>query len=477
MRQLLLLCLFFEAFSINAQTICENGFAGTFPCNDYDLLSHIPLSTFNALEGSDSWGWTDPTNNKEYALMGLNTGIAFIDISDPINPIYLGQLPSAVGQSTWRDVKVYKDHAYVVADFVSAGDHGMQVFDLTRLRNVTNPPQTFTADNRYAGFGNAHNIVINEQSGYAYAVGTSTFNGGPHFIDIRDPKNPIAAGGFVSTGGEAYSHDAQVVTYNGPDTEHLGKEILIGSNVLEIVIADITDKANPIVLSTISYSNVGFTHQGWFTEDQRYFLLGDEFDEADVGFNTRTIVFDFEDLDNPKFHFNYNGPTPATDHNGYVKGNTFYLSAYRAGLRVIDITDIANKNMTEIGYFDSFPSSDSADQNGAWSVYPYFQSGNIVISDIESGFFLVRKSNTLSVNDISNASNFKMYPNPTKSEIIIDIGGTNPIEKIEIYNILGEKIKEVKEFNDTKISKVTVNYSPGIYLVKINDITKKLIIN
>jgi len=110
--------------------------AASFPCNDYDLMSHIPLSVFNSAEGSDSWGWTDPTNGNEYALMCLTTGLAFIDISDPINPIYLGQLPSAVGESTWRDVKVYKDHAYVVADYVDAGPHGMQVFDLTRLRDV-----------------------------------------------------------------------------------------------------------------------------------------------------------------------------------------------------------------------------------------------------------------------------------------------------------------------------------------------------
>jgi len=477
MKKIILLNLIFSSFILQSQTTCDNGMAASFPCNGYDLLSHIPLSTFNAAEGSDSWGWTDPTNNKEYALMALNTGVAFIDISDPINPIYLGQLPSAAGQSTWRDVKVYKNHAYVVSDFVNIGNHGMQVFDLTRLRNVTNPPETFTVDARYTGFGNAHNIVINEQSGYAYAVGTSTFEGGPHFIDIRDPKNPVAAGGFISSGNVAYSHDAQVITYNGPDTEHVGKEILIGSNIIEIVIADITDKANPQVLSTISYSDVGYTHQGWFTEDQRYFLLGDEADEATVGFNTRTIIFDFEDLDNPVFHMNYSGPTTATDHNGYVKGDKFYLSSYRAGLRVMDISDIANKNITEIGYFDSFPSSDSATQNGAWSVYPYFESGNIVISDIESGFFLVRPTNTLSVDDFETKSNFAMYPNPTSSAITIDGINTFDLKKIEIFNVVGKKMKEITKFDNSNSITINLEYDPGIYLLRINDVTKKLIIN
>jgi len=460
-----------------AQTICENGFAGSFPCNDYDLMSQVSLATMNASAANDSWGWTDPSTNKEYALIALGNGTAFIDVSDPIDPIYLGKLPSPTPATPWRDVKVYQNHAFIVSDiFPGNHDHGMQVFDLTRLRNVTNPPQTFSEDNRYRGFGKAHNIVINEDKGFAYAVGTATFGGGPHFVDIRDPKNPVQAGGFLSTGGDTYSHDAQVITYNGPDTDYTGKEILIGSNQIEVVIADITDKTNPRTISTINYSNIGYTHQGWFTEDQRYFLLGDETDETDVGFNTRTIIFDFEDLDNPKFHMDYTGPTPAIDHNGYVKGNKFYLANYRAGLRVIDISDIGNKNIVEIGSFDTFPSSDSANFSGAWNVYPFFNSGNILISDIQLGLLLVRKSNTLSINDFANNSDFAMYPNPTKSELTIDGLPTSLNNKIEIYDILGKKIKDITEINDSKSITLTLNYTPGMYLVKINNTTKKLII-
>ncbi len=369
-----------------AQTPCQNGFAGPYPCNDYDLMSHITLSTMSAGEGNDSWGWTDPSTGKEYAIIGLNNGTAFIDISDPVNAVYLGKLPTATSNSSWRDVKVYNNHAFIVSE---AANHGMQVFDLTRLRNVTNPPQTFTADTRYTNFGNAHNIVINESSGYAFAVGTSTFNGGPHFVNIQNPTNPVAAGGYAMDG---YSHDAQVITYSGPDSDYTGREMLIGSNENEVVIVDITDKTNPVTISTINYPNVGYTHQGWFTEDERYFILGDELDETNIGFNTRTIVFDFQDLDNPQQHMIYTGPTAAIDHNGYVKGDLFYLANYRAGVRIIDVATIGSQNMTEVGYFDTYPSSDSAAFNGVWNVYPYFDSGNIVLSDIEGGFFLIKKS-------------------------------------------------------------------------------------
>ncbi|MDY8135085.1 choice-of-anchor B family protein [Aquimarina sp. 2201CG5-10] len=369
-------------------SLCE----GVYPCNGLELVSRISLADLNASAGNDSWGWTDPSTDKEYAIVCLDNGTAFIDISNPETPIYLGKLPTATVNSSWRDAKVYQNHAFIVSE---APNHGMQVFDLTQLRNVTNPPQTFTADARFTGFGNAHNIVINEDSGFAYAVGTSragTFAGGPVFLDISDPLNPTDVGGFASNGQQPYSHDAQVVNYNGPDTDYTGREILIGSNEVEIVIADITDKNNPVTISTINYSNVGYTHQGWFTENQRYFLLGDELDEQRVGFNTRTIIFDFQDLDNPVLHMTYDGTSSAIDHNGYVKGNKFYLASYRAGLRIIDISDIDNRNMTEISFFDTFPNDNAAGFNGAWNVYPFFDSGNIVISDIESGFILVRET-------------------------------------------------------------------------------------
>ncbi len=368
---------------------CENGMAGEFPCNGYDLLGRIQHTTFAASAGNDIWGWTDPSTGKEYALIGLDNGTAFVDISDTENLVYLGKLPTATSSSIWRDVKVYSNHAYIVSE---AANHGMQVFDLTRLRDLTNTPQTFTADARYTEIGNAHNLVINEEMGFAYPVGTARndpFFGGAHFVDISTPKTPIAAGGYGTSG---YTHDAQVVTYSGPDMDYQGREIFIGANEDRIAIVDITDKSNPTSISGLSYSQLGYTHQGWFTEDQRYFLLGDELDEINFGFNSRTLVFDLEDLDRPRLHMTYTGPTAAIDHNGYVKGDDFFLANYTAGMRVLDVSDIPNSTISEIGFFDTFPANNGASFNGVWSVYPYFESGKIIINDSDTGFFVVQKS-------------------------------------------------------------------------------------
>lgn len=367
---------------------CIDGLADSYPCNGYDLMGHLPLSSFGATKCNDSWGWTDPSNGKEYALLGLDNGTAFIDISNSNDPLYLGKLPTNSISSLWRDIKVYNNHAFIVADI--ANDHGLQIFDLTRLRNVVDPPETFDADALFSLFDSAHNIVINEDKPYAYIVGTnrsSNYQGGTIIVDIENPTNPV----YLNT-IEGYSHDAQVITYTGPDTEHVGKEIFVGSNENKIVIVDITDKANPIQIASISYSNVGYTHQGWFSQDQKYFIVGDELDELNFGNNTKSIILDFSDLDNPIFHFNYLGPTLAIDHNGYTKGETFFVANYSAGLRMIDISNIEMMTMAEIGYFDTYPENDTAAFEGAWSVYPYFPSGNIIISDINRGLFVVRKS-------------------------------------------------------------------------------------
>jgi choice-of-anchor B domain-containing protein len=369
---------------------CKNGMAGIYPCNGYDLMGHISIEELGGAgaQGNDSWGWTDPATGKEYAIVCTSTGTAFVDISDTQNLSIIGFLPTATVNSSWRDIKVYQNYAFIVSD--NASDYGMQVFDLTRLRDTQNIPKSFTEDAHYSGFGSSHNVVINEDSGYSYVVGTDTFNGGPHFVNIQNPNNPIGEGGFSDSG---YSHDAQVVTYNGPDTDYAGHEIYVGSHEESVVIADITDKLNPVLISSIAYSNIGYTHQGWFTEDLKYFIAGDEGDEISYGLNSRTLVFDFTDLDNPLLHLTYEGPSRAIDHNGYIKGNMFYLANYSAGVRFIDISGIENGNLMEVGYFDTFPAHDNTSFHGAWNVYPYFESGNIIISDIEGGLFIIKKSN------------------------------------------------------------------------------------
>ncbi|TDR19318.1 choice-of-anchor B family protein [Marinicella litoralis] len=365
-------------------TECINGMADFYACNSIDLLHRIHLEDMGTGNGSgnDIWGWTDPLDGKEYALMGLSTGTAFVDISIPTAPVYLGHLSTATGNSSWRDIKTYNNHAYIVSE---ASGHGMQIFDLTQLRNVPNPPVDFTATANYTEFGNAHNIVINEDSGFAYAVGANC-SGGLHMMDLTDPVAPTNEGCFSADG---YTHDAQCVMYVGPDVSYVGQEICFNSNENTLTIVDVSDKSIPRQISRTPYTDSRYTHQGWLTEDQRYYLMNDELDEQNFGHNTKTYIWDLADLETPQIVGSYIGPEASIDHNLYIRGNFAYLSNYTSGLSVVEISDIGNGNLTEVANFDTYPSNNNNVFNGAWSNYPYFASGNVIVSDISGGLFIL----------------------------------------------------------------------------------------
>ena len=226
-----------------------------------------------------------------------------------------------------------------------------------------------------------------EQKVYVANVGMYAYQRIPGLTkeNLKEKSLKFPAFGYGTKEAEEGIHNDSI------DIPGLGEQNAIES--FSVFTIDITDKNNPITISTIDYNNIGYTHQGWFTEDMTYFILGDETDEIGFGNNTRAIVFNFTDLDNPEYHTDYFGPTTAIDHNGYVKGNTYYQANYTAGVRMIDISDIAAGTLTEVGFFDTYPESNSTSFHGAWSVYPYFESGTIIISDIEGGLFVVRKSN------------------------------------------------------------------------------------
>ncbi|MEX0863827.1 MAG: choice-of-anchor B family protein [Acidimicrobiia bacterium] len=373
-----------QTLAAASATSCVDGFAGIYPCSNVDLMAFLPLADIGGGSGNDIWGWTDPQSGREYALMGRSTGTSIVDISDPVNPVYLGNLPtSSIFSSSWRDIKVHADHAFIVSE---ASNHGMQVFDLTQLRNVTSPPVTFSETAHFSGFRTAHNVVINEDSGFAYAVGTNTCSGGLHMVNISNPTSPVDAGCYS---GDGYTHDAQCVNYVGPDTDHQGKELCFASNEDTLTIVDVTDKTAPVLLSRTGYAGSEYTHQGWLTEDQRHFLLDDELDESNNGHNTRTYVFDLVDVDAPVLVGTHTAATAAIDHNQYVVGNHSFQANYRAGLRVLDITGVSTAALTEVAFFDIYLDNDAPEFNGAWSNYPFFASGIVVVSGIEQGLFVL----------------------------------------------------------------------------------------
>jgi choice-of-anchor B domain-containing protein len=339
------------------------------------------------------WGWTDPQTGQEIVMLGLQNGTAFVDISDPLLPVYLGLLPThspTALPSPFRDMKVYQDYAFIVGDVPS--ENGMQVFDLTSLRGIT-LPTTFSETAHYDGITDGHNIFINEESGYAYVARRTSEIGacdGVTMINIQDPINPTDAGCYEEGG---IASDSMCVLYHGPDADYQGREICVIASDDTLVVGDVTSKTMPTTITaTLSYPDAERVHSVWFTEDHRYFLSADMDDEHHHGRDTRIFIWDASDLDNiPADPVIYTGPTSASDHNIWVRGDRAFVGNLSAGLRILNLDDMATGDLTEAAYFDNFPTSNAPGHtHGAWAVYPFFASGVVAISDREEGLFLVR---------------------------------------------------------------------------------------
>ena len=472
---------------------CLNGEAAGHPCKNIRLLSILSLQDLETTFLNDVWVWADAGSGREFALVGTRSHLAFVEVTDPINPVYLGKLPghnNAAG-SVWRDMKVYQDHVFVVAD---RSNNGMQVFDLTALLTHTGPPADFEETAHYDRFGSAHNIVIDEETGYAYAVGTS-FNDPQndcgralHMIDIRTPTDPTYAGCFRDerTGGsnDGYIHDAQCVVYNGPDQDYTGREICIGFNENAISIADVTDKSAPVKISHATYPDEGYTHQGWLTEDHRFVFMNDEADEASLlsvngrGKGTRTIIWDVEDLDDPVVYKEYWGIPKTTDHNLYIRGSLVFMANYTSGLRVLDITHLTSPaGPVEVAFIDTYPYDDFVGFDGAWTANPFLPSGIVVVTSSDEGLFVVELIGSAVTGvdmDASLPKSFALstaFPNPFNPSTSVDLT-TEVIEHFEVrvYDIAGREVA-VLHSGTLPVGRHSIRFEAGslesgVYLIR-----------
>ena len=276
-------------------------------------------------------------------------------------------------------------------------------------------------------------------------------------IDLAEPASPTFAGCFAEDG---YTHDAQCVIYDGPDVEHVGKEVcfvaqgdsqVAGNNHFSVI--DVTEKQSPTLLSQVLYPNQGYAHQGWLTEDQRYFIGNDEADEQRFGNNTRTLVFDVSDLDELEFRDAFVHDTPAIDHNLYVVEQYVYETNDAAGLRILDATALltgdAGAGLDAVAFFDTYPESDAAEFEGAWSSYPFFESGIVVVSDRSRGLFVLQPRLTppTAVSPDAQPRAFEVseaYPNPfaTRTTFALRAGDAQQVV-VEVYDVLGRRVAEL----------------------------------
>ncbi len=314
--------------------------------------------------------------------MGVSNKLVVVEITTPTNPVIVGSVFHT--NSLWGDVKVYQDYCYVVNE--SGG--GMDVINLGNVdQGTVSLVQRVTA----GGLSSSHNVAINTDSGYLYTLGSNLNGGAPVAYDLSNPANPVEAGRW--TNGGSNLHDAQIVSYtSGP---YAGCEILFGfSEGRGVDIVDVTDKSNMFRLSRTAYDGVKYCHQGWVSEDRQYLYVDDELDERNGTTPTqRTLIFDISDLEAPFLANTFTTGLDVVDHNLYIHDGYVYEANYRSGLRILCAQDPANP--VEVGFYDTFPGADDTEFDGAWSCYPFFPSGTVIVSDRTRGLFVLDPSAAL----------------------------------------------------------------------------------
>lgn len=372
-----------------------------FDAHNVTLYRNLPPSTFGATSGNDCWGYVSPSG-REYAIMGLNNRVAFVEITDPANPVVIATVPHP--SSTWGDIKTYSHYAYVVAE--SSGS-GIQVIDLDRIdEGIVTLVRTISSP------GRSHNVAIDTMSGFLYTCGSNQGTGTTMCFSLANPANPVQVGPPSMTAN--YQHDAQIVTYtSGP---YAGRQILFGcSEGRGVEIHDVTNKNSPFMIRRVPYPNIAYCHQGWLDAERKYFYVDDELDENNYGFTTRTIVINVESLENAHYVTSFTSGLPSIDHNLFIRDGFIFEANYRSGLRIFD-ANVDPLNPPQVGWFDTYPENNDRGFNGAWSNYPFFPSGTVIVSDIERGLFILDVSRALARLEFD-------YPNG-RPELVAPNGGT-----------------------------------------------------
>lgn len=344
------------------------------------LNAQLTLSDLGASSGNGCWGYISESG-REYALMGCDNKVAFVEITDPDNPVYFAFIPHT--SSTWADIKVYKNYCYVVTE---ASGSGIQVIDLSFIDN-----HIVTLVNVVPFPGRSHNVAVDTKSGFLYTAGSHEGPGTTVCFSLADPANPVKVGKDSMT--ENYAHDIMPYTYTaGP---YAGRQILFcSSEDRGVEIYDVTDKNNPFLVKTVTYPNIGYCHQAWMSEDEKYLYVDDEFDEWIWGYTTRTIVLDVSSLENAHYVTTFTSGSSAIDHNQYYRDGFVFQANYTSGLRIFD----ANDNPTsppQVGWFDTYPFGDPVAFEGAWNCFAFFNSNTVIVSDINRGLFILDPAEAL----------------------------------------------------------------------------------
>lgn len=410
---------------------CSLSFAFTNAQNGYNFTLLSNLSIGNN-EYANIWGYAQ--NGSEYALLGctgsasLNDACAIIDVTNPTTPTTLFRIPGPV--STWREIRTYQHYAYITTE-AAGTNFGVTIVDLQYLPDSIKTKQW----SGNGAFGNVHALHIDDGHMYLYGSQNPLSLGGALIVSLADPWNPTIVGAY----NQRYIHDGTV-----SNNKIYAGEIYNGT----FTIVDVSNKSTPVVLNSQNTPNE-FTHNTWLSTDSKILYTTDEVADAYVASynieNTGNII----ELDRYK-RANSNRAIP---HNTYVfnspiitGNNSDYLhtSYYTEGVTIVDATK--PDNLVEVAHYDTNPLVGSS-FSGVWGVYPYLPSGNVLVSDMQLGLFVLDPT----------------YTRASYVEGIVRDKNTNlPIPNASVKLLTNELTKAVKLDGTYKLGYVT----PGTHTIR-----------
>ncbi len=308
------------------------------------------------------WGYTK--DGREYALVGGSLKTHIVEVTNPDAPVLIKSFPFS--NSLWKEIRVYQNVAYISTE---GGGAGLQIIDLSGLPSANLPTYQYFGDGAIAGqLQTIHALQVDETKGYLYLYGANLANGGAIVCDISNPYTPVYAGQYNLN----YIHDG----YADNDTLYGGH---ISDGYFSVI--DMSDKNNPVVLAT-QPTPTTFTHNTWLTKDRKHLLTTDETSGSYLAMYNISDLDDIKELDRLQC-------TPGSGsiaHNTYVKGDHAVTAWYTDGVNIVDCT--RPSNIVQTGWYDTYPGTGSGFE-GAWGVYPYFPSGNLIVSNINPGKIFV----------------------------------------------------------------------------------------
>ncbi len=362
-RQLLPLTLLFIVFYIK-------GIAQISPAQNITLRSHLRLPD-STIEYANIWGYA--AKNREYALIGTTRGSAIVDVTNPDAPKLIKQIEAV--QSLWREIKSYRDYAYITTE---GSGQGLQIINLSSLPDSNVAVKNYKGDGDLLEIVKVHALHVDTAKGFVYLYGGTSFvKVGNDTISVQgavvlniktDPWNPKFVGFF----NKSYIHDGIVEN-----------DTLYGGHIFNgyFSIIDFKDKNNPIILGTQTTPNT-FTHNTWLSDDHKTLFTTDERAGAYLASYDISSLSNIRLLDKIRTVSGQN----AIVHNTYIKKDYAITSWYTEGVTITDAN--RPRNLVQVGQYDTYNGS-GASFNGTWGVYPYLPSGNLIVSNIEAGLFVL----------------------------------------------------------------------------------------